>query len=108
MNQYMTALLLICATLMGQGQPAQLNVRVMDSRGRQELSQASVTQPLLRAQLGMLASVDLQVLFTQHDGGLLPPVASGQEQTGLLRYVNPGLKRPVTLLALASPSTRAP
>ena len=59
----MTALLLICATLLAQGQPAQLPVRMFDVRSRHELSETEAVQPLLRARLRMLGNIDLQSLI---------------------------------------------
>ena len=108
MNHYMTALLLICATLMAQGQLAQLPVRVFDTRTRQELSQADAVQPLLRAQLRMLGSVDLHSLirYAAHSMSPIAPLAGRRTavRTGFsLRQDSAG-----RLLASVSQRSRAP
>lgn len=59
----MTALLLICVTLMGQSQPAQLDARLMNARGRVQLEQSENLKPFLRAQFRLLASIELQTIF---------------------------------------------
>jgi hypothetical protein len=59
MHQYMTVVLLICATILGQGQPAQLPARLFAHRAQQELALQAASQPYRRAQLKLLAQVNL-------------------------------------------------
>ena len=59
MNHYVTAVLLICATMMGQGQPAQLPVRLLEQHVSQEFGLQNALPPQRLARLRLLARVDL-------------------------------------------------
>lgn len=104
----MTALLLICATLLAQGQPAQLPVRMFDVRSRHELSETEAVQPLLRARLRMLGNVDLRSLIRIASQSLpvvqvLPQPIPGR--AAIAAQYPPGCSR---LLALCTHAPRAP
>ncbi|MCB1185575.1 hypothetical protein KDL29_00275 [bacterium] len=104
----MTALLLICATLMAQGQPAQLPVRVFDTRTRQELSQVDAVQPLLRAQLRMLGSVDLHSLIRFAADSCYPATPIHARQTVVRTGISLRQDSAGRLLASVSQRSRAP
>ena len=63
MTNYVTAVLLICATMMGQIQPAQLPARLLRQQVQLELGLPNVAQPQRRSQLKLLAQVDLHTVI---------------------------------------------
>lgn len=55
----MTVVLLICATMLGQTQPAQLPAKLLAQRTQQEMAMQAASQPYRLAQLKLLVQTNL-------------------------------------------------